>query len=84
MIYEGNWTAPIRDHAVQIYRHYRLRFSAMRGGHFQANKYGGGGGGGGGYIIKCGIFLHLNTSRLLIITIWNRILISTCIAGIVD
>ena len=45
---------------------------------------GGGGGGRGGYIIKCGIFLHLNTSRLLIITIWNRILISTCIACRLD
>ena len=49
----------------------------MRGGHFQANKSGG------GLHHQVWNILHLNSSRLLIVIIWNRILISTFIAGIV-
>ena len=55
----------------------RLGFSVMRGGHFQANKSGG------GLHHQVWNILHLNSSRLLIVITWNRILISTFIAGIV-
>ena len=69
---DGTHSRPCRSDLAE---YNRLGFSAMRGGHFQANKSGG------GLHHQVWNILHLNSSRLLIVIIWNRILMSTFIAG---